>query len=227
MLSMATALLCISPFLSVDVTVECLECCIYFLAGVFVGSCLPDADVAAAKELRPRKVKWFSYSVISIVMMRMVRAVYWVTRVRFDGRHRRSLHTIFGISVAVGVIVAPTWFILTGVGWWSDVFIFVYAGLLCGALFHLAEDCCTINGLRPFLPFLSLHLKGGINTGDYRDRRPVWYTKCMVCMASLVIAGEYVYHIPAGRLFLPVLGVVALSGVIFYLFSQRPHARRK
>ncbi|WP_157199884.1 hypothetical protein [Methanogenium cariaci] len=33
MLSMAAALLCVSPFLSVDVTMEYLESCIYFLAG--------------------------------------------------------------------------------------------------------------------------------------------------------------------------------------------------
>ncbi len=227
MLSMAVALLCISPFLSVDVTMEYLESCIYFLVGVLVGSYLPDADVAAAKELRPRKVKWFSYSIISIIMMRVMGFVYRLMGLRFNGHHRRSFHTIFGITIAVLLLAAPAWFILTSLGWWSDAFIFVYVGLLCGALFHLAEDCCTINGLKPFLPFLSLHLKGGINTGDYKDKRPEWYTKCLVGMASLVIAGEYVYHIPAGSLFLPVLGLVVLSGFIFYLFSRRPHARRK
>ncbi|WP_062396930.1 metal-dependent hydrolase [Methanogenium cariaci] len=119
-----------------------------------MGSYLPDADVAAAKELRPRKVKWFSYSILSIVMMRVMGIVYRLMGMRFNGHHRRSFHTIFGITIAVVLLAAPAWFILTSLGWWSDVFIFIYVGgLLCGALFHLAEDCCTVNGLKLFCRF--------------------------------------------------------------------------
>ena len=70
-------------------------------------------------------------------------------------------------------------------------------------------------------------MKGGINTGDFRDRRPVWYAKYLVCMAAAVISGGYVYHVPADRLLFPVLVMAALLWVTFYLFSQHPHASHR
>ena len=220
---MATALLCISPFLTVDITVECLCICGYFLVGVYGGSHLPDADVAAANGLRPRSYGGFLFSGISIVIICIVRVIYRLMGLRFNGRHRHSLHTIFGVSLAVGVIAGLTGFILVDVGWWSDALFFLYAGILCGGILHLAEDCCTVTGLHPFRPFSSLHLNGAINTGDYGDRRPVSYAKFLVFVAALVIAGEYVYHVPAGVFLIPVLGITALFWFIFYRFSQYMH----
>lgn len=221
---MATALLCISPFLSVDITEECLWSCVCFLAGVFGGSRLPDADFAAAKGLNLKTFWTFVFSGISVVIIWIMRILYRLVGLRFNRRHRHSLHTIFGVSVAVCAIGGLTGFILVDLGWWSDAIFFLYAGILCGGLLHLAEDCCTVTGLHPFKPFSSLHLNGSINTGDYGDRRPVLYAKFLVCMAALVIAGEHVYHVPAGLLFTPVLATVALFWVIFYHFSQYLHA---
>ncbi len=223
-LSMATALLCISPFLTVDITVECLRGCGYFLAGVYGGSHLPDADVVAANVLHPRSYSGFLFSGISIVIICIVRVIYRLMGLRFNGRHRHSLHTIFGVSVTVGVIAGLTGFILVDTGWWSDALFFLYAGIFCGGLLHLAEDCCTVTGLFPFRPFSSFHLNGAINTGDYGDRRSVLYAKFLVCVAALVIAGEYVYRVPAGLLLIPVLAVTAFSWFVFYRFSQYLHA---
>ena len=127
----------------------------------------------------------------------------------------------------MGAIAVITTIIFADGGWWSNSLLFVYAGLLWGSVLHLAEDCCTISGLQPFKPFSSLHLKGGINTGDYRDRRPVWYAKYLICMAAVVIAGQYVYAIPSGSLAIPVLGLTVISWIVFHCVSQRQHARRR
>ncbi|MDE4908281.1 metal-dependent hydrolase [Methanogenium marinum] len=223
-LSMATALLCISPFLAVDLTVECLWGCVFFMVGVYGGSRLPDADVAATKGLHPRNCRGLLFSGISIVIISVVRVIYRLMGLRFNRRHRHSLHTIFGVFVAVCVIGGLTGIILVDGGWWSDALYLLYAGILCGGFLHLAEDCCTVTGLNPFMPFSSLHLNGAINTGDYGDRRPVLYAKFLVCMAALVIAGGYVYHVPAGNLFIPVLAFTVVFWFIFYRFSQYLHA---
>ena len=223
-LSMATALLCISPFLSADIPSDRLWGCLCFLAGIYGGSHLPDADVAAANGLHQKTCGGFLFSGASIVIISIMRVLYRLVGLRFNGRHRHSLHTVLGVAVAVAVIAALTGFILVKLGWWSDGLFFVYAGILCGGLLHLAEDCCTITGLRPFRPFSSLHLKGAINTGDYGDRRPVLYAKFLVCMAAVIIAGKYVYHVPAGLLLIPVLGGTMFFWFLFYQFSQYMHS---
>lgn len=224
---MATALLCISPFLSADFTAASLWCCVCFLVGVFGGSHLPDADLAAAQGVHLKSCGGFIYSCLCIGIVSVVRCVYWATGCRFDGRHRCSLHTLYGVSVAVAAICAVTGILCMQMALWTDVLLFVYAGLLCGSVLHLAEDCCTISGLQPFLPFSPLHLKGGIHTGDSRDRRPVWFAKFLVSMAAAVIAGGYVYRIPADHLLLLVQGVAALSWVVFYFLSQHLHTWRR
>lgn len=226
-LSMATALLCISPLLSSNLTDVCVCWCVCFLVGVFGGCYLPDVDLVAAQGLHLKSCGGFIYSCLCIGMVSAVRCVYWVTGYRFDGRHRRSLHTVCGVSVAVAIICALTGILCICMGLWTDLLIFAYAGLLCGSILHLAEDCCTISGLQPFLPFSTLHLKGGIHTGDSRDRRPVWFAKVLVCMAAVVIAAGYVYHIPVDRLLLLVPGVAVLSWLVFYRLSQHLHTRRR
>lgn len=227
LLSMATALLCISPFLSSDITAEYLGCSVCFLVGVFGGSNLPDADLVF--EQGPHMKSWtgFIYSCLCIGMVFAVRCVYWATGCPFDGRHRCSLHTLYGVSVAVVFICLLTGIFCVQMGLWTDMLIFVFAGLLFGAILHLAGDCCTISGLQPFLPFSPLHLKGGIHTGDSRDRRALWFAKCLVCMTALVIAAGSVYHIPIDHLILLMAGGVVLSWFVFYRFSQHLHTRRR
>lgn len=226
-LSMATALFCISPFLSSDITAARLWCCVLFLVGIFGGSHLPDADAVAAQGLHIKTCTGLLTSCICHGVVWIVSCVFWVTGCRFDGHHRCSLHTLYGVSVAAAAIAGLTGIVLTKIGWWLDDLPFLCAGLLCGGVLHLAEDCCTISGLQPFLPFSALHLKGGINTGDSRDQRPVWFAKVLVSMAALVIAGGYVYHIPADRLILPVLGATAFSWIVFYFLSQHLHTWRR
>lgn len=223
---MATAFLCLSPWVTVDLTADCLWCGVCFLTGLFFGSHLPDMDVAATEGLNVRSCSGFLFSAASLAVICMVRLLYQVAGCRFDGRHRKSLHTVCGVYVATIVIAILTGILFEDAGWWSYNVFYVYAGIFCGGLLHLAGDCCTITGLRPFLPVFSLHLSGGINTGNYRDHRPVRYAQCLVCMAAGVIAGQYVYQIPAGRLLFPVLGIVVLLWVVFYVISQYPCYRK-
>ena len=217
---MGTALLCISPFLTAGISGDCLWCCVCFLIGIYFGSHLPDMDIAATQGLNLRSGMGFIVSAVSILLLSMVRFLYWVAGCPFDGRHRESLHTVWGVFVATVVIAILTGILFEDAGWWSCYLLYGYAGLFCGGLLHLAEDCCTISGLQPFQPVCSLHLKGGINTGNYHDHRPVRYAQCLVCMAAGVISGQYVYHIPAGELKIPVLATGVICWFAFYLLSK-------
>lgn len=217
---MATTILCMSPFLTVGISADCLWCCVCFLTGIFFGSHLPDMDVAAAQGLNLRSCIACVVSAVSLVVISMVRFLYRLVGCPFDGRHRQSLHTIWGVFVATVVIAVLTGLLFEDAGWWSYHLLYVYVGIFCGGLLHLAEDCCTISGLQPFQPVFSLHLKGGINTGNYRDHRPVRYAQCLVCMAAGVIAGQYVYHIPAGELMVPVLVTAAICWLFFFILSK-------
>lgn len=222
---MATALLCLSPWVTTDITAGCLWCCVGFLSGIFFGSHLPDMDLAATEGLNLRSCSVFIFSAVSLVVICMVRLLYRVVGCRFDARHRKSLHTVCGVCVATIVIAVLTGILFEDAGWWSNYLLYMYAGIFCGGLLHLAGDCCTITGLQPFLPVSSLHLAGGINTGNYRDHRPVRYAQCMVCMAAGVISCQFVYMIPAGRLIFPVLGIAVILWGLFYVFSQHPCAK--
>lgn len=226
-LSLSIAIFCMSPVLVAGLSRDCLWCCVCFLTGIFFGSHLPDMDIASAQGLNLRSYTGFVVSAVSIVLLSMVHFLYWVAGCPFDGRHRESLHTVWGVSVATVVIAALTVILFEVAGFWSYHLLYGYAGLFCGSILHLAEDCCTISGLQPFQPISPLHLKGGINTGNSRDRRPVRYAQCLVCMAAGVIAGQYVYHIPAGVLTVPVLVTVMVSWVVFYLISKSKDRRRR
>lgn len=226
-LSMATAILCMSPYLTTGLSPDCFWCCVCFLIGIFFGSHLPDMDLVAAQGLNLRSCTGVVVSAVSIVLLSMVRFLYRVAGWPFDGRHRESLHTVWGVSVATGVIAALTGILFEDAGFWSYHLLYGYTGLFIGGMLHLAEDCCTISGLQPFQPISPLHLKGGINTGNYRDHRPVWYARCLVCMAAGAIAGQYVYYIPAGELMVPVFIITIFSWVVFYLLSKHRHGRTR
>lgn len=226
-LSLATAILCMSPFLTTGLSPDCLWCCVCFLTGVFFGSYLPDMDLAAAQGLRLRSCTGFVVSAVSIVLVSMVRVLYRVAGWPFDGRHRESLHTVWGVSVATVVIAVLTGILFEDAGFWSYHLLYGYAGLFCGGMLHLAEDCCTMSGLQPFQPVSPLHMNGGIHTGDSRDHRPVWYARCLVCIAAGVIAGQYVYHIPAGELTVQVFVITLFSWVVFFLLSKHRYVQNR
>lgn len=188
---------------------------------------MPDMDLAAAQGTSLRSCRGFIVSAVSIAVISMIHFLYRVAGCRFDGRHRESLHTVWGVFAATAVVAVLTGILFEDGGCSSDHLLCGYSGLFCGGILHLAEDCCTISGLKPFQPVFSLHLKGGIDTGDHHDHRPDWYAQYLVCMAAGVIAGQYVYHIPAGELIVPVLTAVMISWTVFYLISKYRGARHR
>ena len=204
-ISMGSGLLLASPWLlSNPLSV------LIFIAGVVIGSLLPDTDATDSKlHYMDGFARIFSL-IMRPVIIPLTKLIFWIFRLSFNPAHRGSMHTFFGLIVYSSILAALFWSILYVIGCWNLIMGLFFVGIFIGGVFHILEDCCTRSGLIPFKPFSGRKLAGSINTGDRREKRPGYYTNGMfVAAGGVLFAGHY--HS------LDQMSQIALSSVLFIL----------
>ena len=230
-ISIGTILIPCAPFV-MDVPLVVIA----ILAGVLVGSLLPDTDASDSAIWYSGVTKIFGLAMVAL-MIPMVQLVFRARNFSYDAEHRGSLHTVCAVGIStiiftvVGVIIVSlcsgyvfqSWLNIEG---YFFLLLFM-SGVFCGGVLHLAEDCCTKAGIFPFYPFSSRRIHGGIRTGDAADRRPECMQVALMVLTVGMPFGKVHYRPP---LILPsVISLVALviAWRVFFIIAQKelPHFR--
>ena len=167
-ISLAWGFLLASPIL-----IQYPICFMAFLIGIIFGSVYPDIDVPRNNS---GSVSSNDYGENSGPLAKLL---YWISRpvMELTGfivskgngakketylKHRMLMHSILGIVLSLGIILAPLNLILYFVGYWNLAFFIGTFGVLVGAFMHLLEDSCTKSGIMYFFPFSKKALRGNI-----------------------------------------------------------------
>jgi inner membrane protein len=205
-LSLFTGLILLAPFfLQFSVIVFLI------LAGIFLGSLLPDSDAS------DRTAK-HSESVLGVFDIINETFIYPILLKIFheNKKHRGILHTLVGVftySLILSSISAIILFFLK-----VDLNMILFGlGLFFGGVLHLMEDCCTYSGVNPFYPkYKNSIFKGNISTNDDNEKRPDQFGKFLMFSFVGIIVGEIYFHIPTLTIFFISVATICLSWFVFF-----------
>ena len=186
-ISLGVAFLIISPILLSQPLISVL-----LLMGVVIGSLLPDADASDSKMYYMGEII-IAFALLMKPIVILTRVIYKLLHIPYDSRHRKSLHTVLGIIIAVSILSILINLAVFFIGWWTPYLIPLCVGLYVGSIFHLIEDCCTKSGLYPLLPFSDRHFSGKIITAtgkDFSNGKLDLYAKIPLLMGGGVLAAS-------------------------------------
>lgn len=191
------------------------------LAGVWIGAYLPDLDTPNMRIVRGVMTIPFLPRILKGLLFAVVGAGFWVLRIQFHPEHRGSLHTLLGIGMYSAVICGSLYAVLRLSGYWEPSFLWMFAGLAAGGVFHLVEDSCTRFGVRPFAPFWRHRFRGGITTGS-GDLRPEIYGSILFCFVAALGYLNFGMHLTQDYLVPVSLLVLITAWGSFWFVSKFP-----
>ncbi|MDU9376709.1 hypothetical protein McpSp1_13340 [Methanocorpusculaceae archaeon Sp1] len=217
-ISLGVAFLIISPIFVSQAVIS-----VIFLIGVIIGSLLPDADASNSKMYYMSEIV-LAFAFLMKPIVYLTRSIYKLLHIHYDTRHRKSLHTILGITIAVAILSILINVVVLLIGWWTPLLIPLCVGLYVGSIFHLIEDCCTKSGLSPFLPFSDRHFSGRIITTVKKNSsggRPDLYAKIPLLMGGgVLVAGVLVKGLDMGLIFCVTIMLGILIWPVMYYASR-------
>ena len=217
-ISLGVAFLIISPILIFQPVISVL-----FLMGVIIGSLLPDADASDSKMYYMSEIV-LAFALLMKPIVYITRSIYKLLHIHYDSRHRKSLHTVLGITIAVIILSILINVGVLLIGWWTPLLIPLCVGLYAGSIFHLIEDCCTKSGLSPLIPFSYRHFSGRIITTADRNSsngKPELYAKIPLIMGGGVLIASYlVKELDVGTVFCITIILGISICPIMYFASQ-------
>ncbi|MCZ0863137.1 metal-dependent hydrolase [Methanocorpusculum vombati] len=217
-ISLGVAFLIISPILISQPVISVL-----FLIGVIIGSLLPDADASDSKMYYMSEIV-LAFALLMKPIVYLTRSVYKLLHIHYDSRHRKSLHTILGITISVIMLSLLINIVVLLIGLWTPLLIPLCIGLYVGSIFHLIEDCCTKSGLSPLLPFSDRHFSGKIITSSRRNfcnGRPDLYAKIpLILGGGVLITGVLVEGLDMNMVFCVTVLLGILIWPVMYCVSR-------
>jgi membrane-bound metal-dependent hydrolase YbcI (DUF457 family) len=205
-LSLFTGLILLAPFfLQFSIIVFII------LAGIFLGSLLPDSD-ASDRTAKHRQSVFGAFDIINEIF------IYPILLKIFheNKKHRGILHTIVGVitySLILSSISAIILFFLN-----VDLNMILFGlGLFFGGVLHLMEDCCTYSGVNPFYPkYKNRVFSGNISTNNKKEKRPDQFAKFLMFSFVGIIVGQIYFHIPTLTIFFISVATICLSWFVFF-----------
>lgn len=166
-----------------------------FLAGVIIGSLLPDTDATDSRLHYMHGIARVFSLIMRPLVMRLTQLVFWIIRIPFDPAHRGTMHTLPGILTytLLLALLAGSPLYLLGVS--HAIILSFFAGIFAGGVFHLLEDCCTQSGLTPLKPFSWKKYAGRISTRDRREKRPGIFAQAFFVSSAAVLAATVYYRL--------------------------------
>ena len=184
------------------------------LAGVTIGSLLPDVDSpdaaiyhtevrgmgGTAGDLVNSLAPIFPIFAYTVEYLIYKPSVYILDQFIFKNpslelQHRGFTHSIFGITIVTSVtgfylliVVLIIHFFQTPI--FNAVGLLVFVGCLgFGQILHSMQDTATVSGIKWFTPFSERHYRGRLRTSTRpKDRRPM---ELMITVLSIVTAGAF------------------------------------
>jgi len=198
------------------------------LIGVLVGSLLPDTD-APDSRIYYMKIPSLFGNAMDYLVIPVIKFVFRKKKFDYNPEHRGSLHTVFAVTVysiaftVFGIILLTfhNAFIFQDWNLISYLYLLMFTfGLFFGGVLHLMEDSCTKSGIFPLYPYNEWYLKGGISTGNREDDRPEDFSKALIVLAVISIAGPLVFQFNPIHVFLISIVTLIAIWMLFYSISQ-------
>lgn len=215
-ISFGTALALSAPwFLTDSMSVVAL------LLGTIIGSLLPDTDAKDSKLYYMDGIARFFGAIMKPVVFPITKKVYQIFNVKFNPKHRGSMHTLLGIFVYSSILAIIIFLGLVILGQWNNFILFFILGLYLGGILHIAEDCCTVSGINPLKPFNKKWFGGKISTTNRFDKRPSYFADFLIILAvGVMFAEQYYKYEPLAIAPFALIGLT-LSWIGFYGISQK------
>lgn len=214
-ISIGSGLLLASPwFLTNTLSVS------IFIAGIIIGSLLPDTDATDSKLHYMDGIARIFSLIMQPLIIPLTKFIFWIFRLPFNPAHRGSMHTFPGLIVYTSLLAALIGSVISFIGYWNPIMGFFFIGLFIGGVLHIFEDCCTRSGLMPFKPFSGRKYAGSINTGDRKERRPGYYAKgLLVAAGGVIVIGRY-YSFDQINLIGLSIGIFGLLWIAIFKISR-------
>ncbi|MDO9539390.1 MAG: metal-dependent hydrolase [Methanocalculus sp.] len=147
-----------------------------FIAGIIIGSLLPDTDATDSKLHYMDGIARIFSLIMQPVIIPLTKLIFWIFKLPFNPAHRGSMHTFPGLIVYTSLLTALISSAICFIGFWNPIIGFFFIGLFIGGVLHIFEDCCTRSGLMPFKPFIGRKYAGG-----YQYRRQKGEASGLLC----------------------------------------------
>ena len=230
MLSLMTASALVVPYIN---SFELFS--MIFLAGVAIGSLIPDVDApdatifhshvrglnsepgkAVGKFIGP-VLPLFGYTTKYMIYKPAVHIFNFVTSYEFTEKHRNFSHSLLGVTsltAVTGLYITPV-LLYTGFFAFFPLAVFLL-GYIFGAVLHMLEDSCTKTGIAWNAPFSSTKLKGGLKTGkDNRQPRTLLYTLGIIFLAVFFVKQSSMYSFTSLELTAVTFTALGLIWIFF------------
>ncbi len=206
-LSVITGFIIVTPWLVSDSLAS-----IIFLMALSIGSILPDADSS-------ERYAKYKNSIVMVADLLTERVFYPIIAYIFktNKRHRGILHTIYAIiilSLFLTILTIIPYYLISRELSLNIVIIFL--GFLIGGILHLAEDACTVTGVKPLYPYNQKRFFGTMNTFDVKNELPKTFIKLGSFVFVFLILGGIIMklnHIT--MIFITILSLVLLWSFFF------------
>lgn len=214
-ISLGTALALSAPWFLTD-TISVVS----LLIGTIIGSLLPDTDANDSKIHYMDGIARFFGAIMEPVVFPITKKTYQIFHLKFNPKHRGSMHTLLGVFVYSSILAIIVFVGLMILGLWNNFVIFFILGLFLGGILHIAEDCCTKSGITPLKPFNKKWFGGKISTNNRFDKRPSYFADFLIILAvGVMFAEQYYKYEPLAMAPFALIGLT-LSWIAFYGISQ-------
>lgn len=204
-ISVLTGFILTIPFILTDSVSSVL-----FLAGIFLGSLLPDSDASDRTAKHGNSVLFAFDTINEILIYPLLLMIFHEKK-----RHRGILHTFIGVLVFTIILTAISGivFIIFRI---QFNFLIIGLGMFVGGVLHLMEDSCTRSGVVPFYPKSPSAFKGEVSTFGRKDSRPGKFSKYLAFVFVILIIVQVYYKVAQLSMVLLVMAVIALSWAGFF-----------
>ena len=202
-----------------------------FLAAVFLGSLLPDADADGNPAISRARPLYYALRLLVIKPVVLFFRIFVRARHDVEDLHRGIMHSPIGIlfstAFVVGLLGAIMYF-AHAVSWWRLGMVFV--GIYVGQLMHMLEDSCTPGGINWAFPFGDAKLNGNIYTHDlqknskFKDIRPFFFYMILLSVNLAIILAYTTFSFTTNiSLFLiyPVISIMLFLAWLFMIYVAK------
>ncbi len=176
------------------------------LLGAFIGALAPDADAEDAAIFHSRMngvsgfrgliintaaiiLPIFGYTIRYLIYYPLSLVFLAIFGKRYRHQHRGLLHSITGVCLTTGILLAYIWALFVYIGWHPLPVLPTFGiAFFCGCFFHLMEDTCTPSGVAWLYPFSRVRACGTIRTSSRFDIRPGAFTVLLALTVAATIA---------------------------------------
>ncbi len=203
------------------------------LLGAFIGALAPDADAEDAAIFHSRingvsgirgliintaaiVLPIFGYTIRYLIYYPLSLVFLAVFGKRYRHQHRGLLHSITGICLTTGILLAYIWVLFAYVGWQPLPVLPAFGiAFFCGCFFHLMEDTCTPSGVAWLYPFSRVRACGTIRTSSRFDIRPGAFTVLLALTVAATIAAVLLEAVRPDHLVLASAAGLVLLWLLF------------